>query len=89
MTSTCGSNFVTLKNDVIKLGIINNYDCFIDIKVKAYKNKRRYNEVKPEDRHKIPKMHELLMLRDWDLYIDDDNFEINDVAMMINELAAK
>ena len=43
--------------------------------------------ISDEDKHKIPLMIELLRVREKDLYIEDNNYDNNDVLMTIDDLA--
>ena len=86
-STTSGSYMSVLKREAISLGIINNNECLEDINTKLYKQTRRFAEIKPDDMYKIALMNELMMIRDKELYIDDDHFEQNDVLMTIDDLA--
>ena len=86
-TTVSGNNLAILRRESLKLGIINNYESINDINTKVYKQTRRYEAVKPDDFHKLQLMNELLMIRDRELFIDDDNIEHDDIMMTIDDLA--
>ena len=82
-----GSNIATLQRESRALWIINNTETLENIRTDCYKRTRRYTSIEPDNMYRIPLMNELIMIRDRELYIDDDHFENDDILMTINSLA--
>ena len=81
-----GASRRKLENTVFFLGMISHESNFDDIDAEAFKRQHKYATIPHEEFYRISVIYDLLRIRTQHSYFEDDQFTIDELNILINDI---
>ena len=84
--TTTGASIRKLEDTGIYLGMITHESNFDDIDAESFKKQHKFAPIPPEESYRLGVLYDLLSIRTQHSYFEDDQFTIDDLNILINDV---